>query len=398
MGASSTAGEESVPNAVADGSGAGDGQPADEIEEIEEIEEVDSIDDVEEVVSDDPPAPGASPAAPDEKLAPTAAETPALAPGPETMPAGEAAPDSSIAPPAGSDGDGQMDGGMDATAEDEAELRRYIRLPFVMPIDFQVVSLIDGVPVDPEVRTGISQDLSEAGLCLQVTRPASAIATRLDGADLAGLGVLLDFALPKRALRVAGRLVWCDTIGDGAARRYHLGVEFSNLAEEDAKAILKFAKGVARKPRLVRATIATLAVAALAVGGLFLWGELTHRTAVGSLERELQESSKRHEDLAGSLERQTQELQEMAQDVRSLVETEGLAEDAGRVKGEGEAEDKADSDAPALLEALRKDIGSLQQTIAGLKEKVKLLGEQSASKGKVGKKKRGGKRKRRKKR
>ncbi len=148
-----------------------------------------------------------------------------------------------------------------------SETRRHHRLPSVVPVDFQLLSG-DREPLDPEIRTAFTRDLSGGGLCLEVRRLPEPLMTRLAQPDKP-LSIEVDISLPERTLRIRGRIAWKSRESVGDRENHLIGVEFLNVPKADQEALSSFAKRAARRPKIIRAAIATLAI--LFVGSAALY-------------------------------------------------------------------------------------------------------------------------------
>jgi hypothetical protein len=248
------------------------------------------------------------------------------------------------------------------SAESADKRRRYIRVPSVVPVDFQFVSAQQG-PLDAEVRTGITRDLSEHGLCLRIAQLPKALLDSVQAGEKQDVGIVLDIPIPRRTLRVSGRIVWTDTTVEPG--QVVLGVEFRDIAGTDGLLIASFAKQAARRPKVIRATIGGLALAVVVVGLAFGWNVMMHRRAMTVAAQQIAQATKQYGDVATDLEKQTQDLLALSQRVRTFAEGEKAEDDSGDADG-----------APALprsssaVEELRISISELQATIAKLKGNV----------------------------
>jgi len=147
--------------------------------------------------------------------------------------------------------------------------RRFVRIPSIVPVNFQLLSST-GNPLDLEVRTAFTRDLCAGGLCLEIHSLPASLVTQL--AEPRGdFGVVVDLEIPGRALRLWGRVAWQRQVSEGTKPMWLLGVQFRDLSPSDGEAIQAYAVRVARRPRIVKAVLATLAVLLVMAGGLYLW-------------------------------------------------------------------------------------------------------------------------------
>jgi len=266
--------------------------------------------------------------------------------------------------------------------------RRFVRIPSVIPIHYQLVPWGQGDAPDPEIRVGFTQDLSKTGLCLEVSGLPAELDKAFEERRLGGWAIHLDVVMPDRALRIDGRLAWVEPMTHPDLKKYLLGIEFLDLEPRDAKAIARFAKRTARKPKIMKAAVIALALATIGGGVAYGYREKTHQEQIDVLGEDLFSTSKQYEDVAADLEANTHELRTLAKDIRELVEaTQG---------------DEGDDDDEELnpVDEVRNSLGQLRATIETLKKKVEELKapppEPKLAKAKKSKKKR--KKKKRKKR
>jgi c-di-GMP-binding flagellar brake protein YcgR len=104
------------------------------------------------------------------------------------------------------------------------ERRRFVRVPFIFPVKFQIAG-------DPEGRVfhALSDNLSEGGIKIISMQPME------EGAD-----IVLDFALPTPQgvveIRCSGRIVWYQE----AQGRNFCGVQFSEMDGRHQEVLQQF--------------------------------------------------------------------------------------------------------------------------------------------------------------
>ncbi len=386
-----------------------------DVEELEVIELDGKGGDVAADVGDEPPdsavVDAAALAGSEEADAGGRAPIPPVAPAKESAPEARSAPESAPA---------------SEPAETSKERRRLDRIPFAIPVDFQLVSRSDGV-VDREIRTGTTRDINGNGLCLAIRTVPPAVAQRLETHQVSDLDITMDIAVPKRPLRVSGRVAWSEqaTSDDGTAKGFLVGVEFVDLDDDDAAAISRFAKKASRRPKMIGMTIAVLCLALVAGGLFFAWTARQQHQVVGTLREQLSQTRAEHEEVASNLEIQTAELLQLSKAVRTFVETaeakpeagtdaeeEVVVEDVSDIDfdvGEEDAGDDAaeddggqsqGDDPTAMVAEFKADIDKLEGLISSLKAKfTELKAERESGKKRKGSRKgkrRGKKRKKKK--
>lgn len=260
---------------------------------------------------------------------------------------------------------------------DGPERRKYVRIPTVVPVVFQFVSKASG-PLEAEIRTGFTQDLSASGLCLQTGVLPEAVANYLEKGELDDLGLNLDLAMPDRSLRIGGRIAWRQAIPPAASRRFAVGVEFLKLDPKDAAAVAKYAKRSARKPKLFGAAIVGLLILTTAAIGLFLWGTIQRQDSELALRTKLSAQNSRQQALAQSLEQQTTELESVSKLLREIVTTqEELGGDSSELvfdlDNDGAKPDNGELKPATAVETLKTDIEKLRDQITALNTKIRQL-------------------------
>jgi len=166
--------------------------------------------------------------------------------------------------------------------------RRYLRVPSIIPVDYQLLSP-KGEPLDSEIRTAFTRDLGKGGLCLRVRSVPAGLEDLSNGAATSHR-ITVDLALPSRTLRVPGRIVWSrpPEFPDQAGKL--LGVEFSSIGDEDVNAIMDYARAAARRPKIRRAVIAGLCLLALVSLALYAWSNAAHRREMTQAQARLHRS------------------------------------------------------------------------------------------------------------
>lgn len=239
------------------------------------------------------------------------------------------------------------------------DLRRHIRIPSILPVDFQLRGG-GGERFDPEIRTAFTRDLSEGGLRLEITTLPEVVAARLRGKE--PLTIEVDIALPGRTLRIPGRVAWR---GPGADTRagWVVGVQFTDVSAADAAAITEYARQAARRPVIVKTVLAAMAVL-LVVGGLVYWwntGILTHR--IETTRQALVKSEQEVAQVSDSLGDRQLEIGWLATQVRELADV--LDEREGRVPPPAEP---GKSPAQELARAIQRLRASILKPQAATKE------------------------------
>jgi hypothetical protein len=206
------------------------------------------------------------------------------------------------------------------------ELRRYYRIPSIVPVDFQLQGATNE-PLDPEIRTAFTRDLSEAGLCLEVHSLPAALVTRLQDVTTE-MRIEVDINLSGRTLRIPGRVAWRRPMTEGKRQGYQLGVQFRDVSAADAAAIAAYARRAARRPRIVRGVLAVLAALLLASAALYLWQGTFYREQLADSHRALAETERQYVNATDRLGDKQMELRWLAVRVREMADM--LDEQQGR--------------------------------------------------------------------
>jgi len=256
-----------------------------------------------------------------------------------------------------------------SSAHEGHELRDYYRIPSMVPVYYQVHSVSAG-PIDQEVRTGLTRNMSQTGVCLQLRSPSPSVISRLnDPSTLSDLRLQMDIGLPNRVLRVHGEVAWVEQDSTNA---FLLGVKFEGVDPTLGTQIAGFAKRSGRKPILIRGGIAVLALLVVTMAIVHSVSVSSHEDELESIGTELEDAMTRYEKVTTDLQRQTHELDNLARKTRALLA-------ASQPEGDEQTlEDLQDTVAADTLGtdigALGNNISNLQKTITTLKEKLERVG------------------------
>jgi hypothetical protein len=207
---------------------------------------------------------------------------------------------------------------------DGPENRRHIRIPSILPVDYQLQDPT-GAKLGPEVRTAFTNDLSAGGMRLRLTTVPAAVTTQLASGQ--PLDVVVDLPLPRRRLRVSGKVVWRGGSTDGVSS-WLLGVQFKDVAPADAEAIVAYARKAARKPLILRTTLVALAALLLVGGFVYSWQTGLLRRRVETTQHALVQSEREAFLVSGKLRSSEVDLTTLAEEVRAIANL--LDERAGR--------------------------------------------------------------------
>jgi len=236
--------------------------------------------------------------------------------------------------------------------------RKYIRIPSVIPVDIQLVSKTSG-PMENVIRTGLTQDLSAEGLCVQVRTLPEPLAkhARENSSDLV---LYLDLALPGQRVRVQANVVWCRPASKGLL----FGLQFEDLVDTQRKALIKYARRASMRPKLIRSGVALLLLGAVGMTVVYSYSLDEERTALAETQTELGETSQKYDELSAQLDQQTQKLLTLSNEID---ETLKLAEGDETKKG---AEEPEADNPDAALTSLSTNITQLRTLTALLSQQV----------------------------
>lgn len=259
---------------------------------------------------------------------------------------------------------------MSESHADEASRRRYLRIPSVVPIDYQFLKA-DNVPVHPDIRTAFTRDLTAAGLCLQVsTLPESA--EEALAAVNAPPRIVIDLALPTRRLRIAGRVAWVKPAAPGT-KEHLVGVEFLGINDSDAQEILRFAQRATRRPAIWRSLLTGLAVATLLAVGIAYWNHRERTEQLGRAGAALKQVSTEYNETSADLHALSSSIRSLSAEVDALAAA--LAAETGDTPPPPTDDPTArDSDEPQLvappIDDLSSSVDKLKRVVTELRVKA----------------------------
>ncbi len=132
------------------------------------------------------------------------------------------------------------------------EKRRFIRLPYVLPVEFYFVSPETKKHVSSLLQ-GFTRNVSRGGLCLEVND----LTERLVFSGLSGKAEILlyvNLSSHRRPIEIYGRVVWIKKI-DGYPRKFLLGVSYLNLDLPETACPVRLAKFLRWREKLIVTTL-----------------------------------------------------------------------------------------------------------------------------------------------
>lgn len=124
------------------------------------------------------------------------------------------------------------------TSKNPAEQRKFIRLTSVFPVEYLMP---DSDDTEDFWQQGFTCNVSKGGLCLAVNH----LDSRLIAAPSAGqvvLKVKISMPLFKPPVQAQAQVVWIEKIREGMPARYHIGLQFLDVAPKDLARLVHFAR------------------------------------------------------------------------------------------------------------------------------------------------------------
>jgi len=200
-------------------------------------------------------------------------------------------------------------------------------------------------------------------------RPAT-LAKHLSPQGYGGSRMTLDVTLPGKRLRLGTRIAWVRPDTDAGAQAIRIGVQFIDASEEQRAEILSFARALARRPKIQRLVVASLALLVIVAAAAFWWSQRDRERERAEYSQELARTEAKHnaeisktavqyQTVANELDEQTAELNDLALRIRGLGAARAPGKAAGTANGSGQA----------AMETIR-------QSLAGVRERIQALEEQ----------------------
>ncbi|MEZ4272003.1 MAG: PilZ domain-containing protein [Myxococcota bacterium] len=209
------------------------------------------------------------------------------------------------------------------SGDDVDNHRQFYRIPSVIPVDFQMRDR-DAGSLDKEIRTALTQDLSDTGVRLQIRNLPPQLSQRLLAEDHKDLLLDMDLPVQGHSLRLTGQVMWVESHQEGESTRYLVGVSFCDMDPVDSAAILKYARRAAMRRQFNRMITAGLAVLVVIGGISYAWSSSSHRQQLDRTTTELDETTQRYETIAADLKLQTKQLTDLAQQLQTIVDESKL--------------------------------------------------------------------------
>ena len=215
-------------------------------------------------------------------------------------------------------------GGEEQRRDDRVSTVLPTALPMAMPVHY-LLQGDGGALIDAEIRTALTQDISQSGMCLRIRHVPASLQPYLSPGDRVPAIMQLDLTLTNRRLRLPTRVAWVRPATDDAKGAVLVGVEFLDLKEEHGAEIVAHAKRLAKRPLLPKLALAALAVVIAGTIAVVLWLQQRHETERAGLEKrtavlsqELAATERQYDTIAESLDEETAELNALADELRAV--------------------------------------------------------------------------------
>ncbi|MFH1714767.1 MAG: PilZ domain-containing protein [Elusimicrobiota bacterium] len=140
------------------------------------------------------------------------------------------------------------------------DLRKYVRIPTVIPVEFAVVNDAHEI-VWQTTYQGYTRNINQGGVCLEVSNLDDNLSKRLsDGDYLLKLSINLPTQDEPIIAYVSPR--WVTKIKQDVATKFRIGVAFHTIADGDKNKIIKYVDRLKKRPRQAVFVISFLALIA----------------------------------------------------------------------------------------------------------------------------------------
>jgi len=173
--------------------------------------------------------------------------------------------------------------------ESGEERREFIRLPYLLPVEFYLVSPDNKKPLSNLIQ-GFTKDLSRGGLCLEVNNLKESWAVA-GLSEKAYLLLYINLPFSRRPVEVYGRLAWFKKL-EPYPHKFLLGISYLNRNLPETARPVKFAKSVRFFTRLAAASIILLFCGLAGVASSNVVLRKTNRLLVNKLVQTSEERSR----------------------------------------------------------------------------------------------------------
>lgn len=145
---------------------------------------------------------------------------------------------------------------MNNQADNSAERRRYIRMPTIFPVEYQLYSSENDKLISP-LKQGFTRDISAGGLCLEVKGLDNGFIPELQQTGTQ-LVVYINVPFHREPIRAKAELRWFKKIENKVPSHYLIGLEYVNISNITKKRIISYAKSLERRPKIIALSIIAL--------------------------------------------------------------------------------------------------------------------------------------------
>ena len=125
---------------------------------------------------------------------------------------------------------------MNNQADNSAERRRYIRMPTIFPVEYQLYSSENDKLISP-LKQGFTRDISAGGLCLEVKGLDNGFIPELQQTGTQ-LVVYINVPFHREPIRAKAELRWFKKIENKVPSHYLIGLEYVNISNITKKRII----------------------------------------------------------------------------------------------------------------------------------------------------------------
>jgi exo-beta-1,3-glucanase (GH17 family) len=141
---------------------------------------------------------------------------------------------------------------------DGIERRKFIRLSTVFPVSYQIIASKDRKEL-AEVNQAFTRDVSQGGMCLEVTNLKDELARKLEKGE-AKLSLVIEVPFSTKPIGAFGKVAWIQKIKESYPNKYLLGIAYELISEKERKKIVGYARALIWRPRLIAIAFLTLVI------------------------------------------------------------------------------------------------------------------------------------------
>lgn len=140
------------------------------------------------------------------------------------------------------------------------ELRTYIRLNAVFPVEFQLLDIKTGAAIG-DIRQGFTRNISKGGICLEFNSAEEGFEKILKERS-AKLELFLHIPAGRKEIKATAGIAWYEKVKHERFTRYLIGLIFLDIAPDDRNRIYIHAKRMSLTPKFIAAILLFLIISA----------------------------------------------------------------------------------------------------------------------------------------